>query len=182
MAMKIFAAPACLTAVLTIGMLTVCATQSSGDTNYHTVGGLKGWTINVNYAEWASREQFMVGDTLLFVYDANHYNVLEVGQTGYDSCNEKNLLMNVTDGEDGVFRLFEAKSYYFISSSALCLEGDLRLAIHVQGTSVTTPPPRPPPPSPPQTEEYSSANTCTRLNMILTSLLKLIILWGGVFN
>lgn len=35
-----------------------------------------------------------------FVYDTNHYDVLEVSRSGYD---DKNLLMNVTEGEEAVF-------------------------------------------------------------------------------
>ncbi|XP_058208063.1 uncharacterized protein LOC131321063 [Rhododendron vialii] len=137
--------------------------------DYHQVGGLKGWTMNLNSTEWAANEQFMVGDSLMFVYNINHYDVLEVGRSGYDSCDDKNLLMNVTEDANNIFKLTEAKSYYFISSRDRCLQG-LKMAINVN----TLPPP---PPPTPQTE-YSSANTCI-LNMILTSLL---ILWAGVFN
>lgn len=42
-----------------------------------------------------------------FVYDTNHYDVLEVTNS-YDSCNEKNFLMNVIEGEDSDFKLAEA--------------------------------------------------------------------------
>ncbi|KAF7147297.1 hypothetical protein RHSIM_Rhsim03G0037600 [Rhododendron simsii] len=138
--------------------------------DYHFVGGLKGWNMNLNSTEWAANKQFMVGDALRFVYNINRYDVLEVDRSGYDSCNDKNLLMNVTEDVDGIFKLIEAKSYYFISSRDHCLQG-LKMAINVNTL------PLPPPPPTPQTE-YSSANTCM-LNMILTSLL---ILWAGVFN
>ncbi|KAG5555989.1 hypothetical protein RHGRI_006578 [Rhododendron griersonianum] len=143
------------------------------DIDYHYVGGLKGWNMNLNSAEWAANERFMVGDALMFPYHyINRYDVLEVGRSGYDSCDDKNLLMNVTEDADyNIFKLTEAKSYYFISSRDHCLQG-LKMVINVN----TLPPP--PPPPPPPTPEYSSANTCT-LNMILTSLL---ILWAGVFN
>ncbi|XP_058205604.1 uncharacterized protein LOC131319393 [Rhododendron vialii] len=101
--------------------------------NYHTVGGgLKGWTMNLNPAEWAANEQFMVGDALMFVYERNHYDVLEVSRSGYDNCDDRNLLMNVTKDADmgSIFKLTEAKPYYFISSRDRCLQG-LKLAIDV---------------------------------------------------
>ncbi|KAF7147247.1 hypothetical protein RHSIM_Rhsim03G0036900 [Rhododendron simsii] len=158
----------CIIGMLTMSLFPAQSVQLES-IDYHQVGGLKGWTMNLNPAEWAANEQFMVGDALMFVYDKNHYDVLEVDRSGYDSCDDKNLLMNVTKDTDSIFKLTEAKSYYFISSRDRCLQG-LKMAINVN----TLPPP---PPPMPQTE-YSSANTCT-LNMILTSLL---ILWAGVFN
>ncbi|KAI8562517.1 hypothetical protein RHMOL_Rhmol03G0042300 [Rhododendron molle] len=99
--------------------------------NYHTVGGLKGWTMNLNPAEWAADEQFMVGDALMFVYDKNHYDVLEVSRSGYDNCDDNNLFINVTEDTDSIFKLTEAKPYYFISSTDRCLQGR-KLAIDVQ--------------------------------------------------
>ncbi|KAH7854503.1 hypothetical protein Vadar_014569 [Vaccinium darrowii] len=90
-----------------------------------------------------SRSEIRKKDSLLFVnYDANHYDVLEVNHNNFDSCDDKNFIMNVTEGEDSLFNLTEAKTYYFISNRDHCLQGDLKVSITVLGTSVnTTPPP-----------------------------------------
>ncbi|KAH7854332.1 hypothetical protein Vadar_012624 [Vaccinium darrowii] len=131
-------------AILTIGMLSLCCTQTIEDGNYHTVGDVVGWTTGVNYQNWSRDEQCFVGDSLLFVYDTNHYDVLEVNHNSFDSCDDKNFIMNVTEGEDSLFKLTEAKTYYFISNRDHCLQGDLKVSVAVMAKPVNTPPSRPP--------------------------------------
>ncbi|KAM6550066.1 hypothetical protein CsatB_021742 [Cannabis sativa] len=111
----------------------------------HKVGGSKGWNENVNYTQWSTTNApFFLGDWLYFVFDKRYYNVLEVNETSYESCNDKIFLKNVTRGGRDVFQLTESKPYYFISGGGYCFHG-MRLTISVvkddaTGGSATLPP------------------------------------------
>ncbi|KDP27191.1 hypothetical protein JCGZ_19890 [Jatropha curcas] len=95
--------------------------------------GKSGWIPNYNYTEWLSQnpEQFHVGDWLYFVYDINSFNVLEVNETSYKSCNEQGFLRNYTRGGRDVVELKEARPYYFLSGGGYCWNG-MKVAILVQ--------------------------------------------------
>ncbi|KAJ9178449.1 hypothetical protein P3X46_010329 [Hevea brasiliensis] len=98
----------------------------------HRVGGGKyAWKPNINFTDWASHEQFYVGDWLYFGFNISCYNVLEVNKTSYDRCIDKNFIKNVTKGGRDVFNLTEAKPYYFINSGDYCFKG-MKLALCVE--------------------------------------------------
>lgn len=44
---------------------------------------------------------------ILFVYNTNHYNVLEETQNSFDSSDDKDFIMTVTEGEDSNFKLVD---------------------------------------------------------------------------
>ncbi|XP_048234514.1 lamin-like protein [Ricinus communis] len=108
----------------------------------HRVGGGKyTWRPNTNFTEWASHENFYVGDWLYFGFNRSCYNVLEVNRTSYDKCIDKGFVTNITRGGRDVFNLTNAKPYYFLSSGGYCFKG-MKLAVYVQFAPpdpVTTP-------------------------------------------
>ncbi|KAL5741314.1 hypothetical protein ACOSP7_028046 [Xanthoceras sorbifolium] len=120
----------------------------------HRVGGKSGWTSNVNYIEWASQERFYVKDWLIFYFDKNMYNVLEVNKTNYENCRDQDFISNITRGGRDVFELLEARPYYFLSGRGFCW-GGMKFAI-----SVTQAPP-PPAPAPASSKSASSASSST---------------------
>lgn len=65
-----------------------------------------------------------------FGFDKHIYNVLEVNQTGYQQCNDKGFVKNITKGGRDVFNLTEAKQFYFLSSGGYCFHG-MKLAVNV---------------------------------------------------
>ncbi|KAI3833927.1 hypothetical protein MKW92_007897 [Papaver armeniacum] len=71
-----------------------------------TVGDNKGWISNVNYTLWTKDIQFHKGDWLIFVFDRNTQNVLEVNKNS-----------------SAIVPLDEPKKYFFISEEEFCLEG-----------------------------------------------------------
>ncbi|CAH9088826.1 unnamed protein product [Cuscuta epithymum] len=118
-----------------MGLLLTCA---SGDRI--KVGGNVGWAPNVmNYTEWAAQQHFYVGDWLYFVFDKHYYNVLEVNETNYESCNDKEFVTNITRGGRDVFLLKEARPYYFISGGGYCWN-KLKMAINVEQRPLAPPP------------------------------------------
>ncbi|KAF5744972.1 lamin-like protein [Tripterygium wilfordii] len=105
----------------------------------HRVGGGKySWAPNFNFSEWASHEEFYVGDWLYFGFDKQRYNVLEVNKTGYDKCIDTNFVMNITRGGRDVFNLTEPKPYYFISGGGYCFKG-MKLAITAKDSPPASP-------------------------------------------
>ncbi|XP_044468833.1 lamin-like protein [Mangifera indica] len=112
-----------------------------GSSNLHRVGDKMGWAPNVNFSEWSSRERFFTGDWLLFNFDKNMYNVLEVNKTSYNGCNDQNFITNITKGGRDVYQLQEPRPYYFLSGRGFCW-GGMKLAVMVQNpTPVSAPEP-----------------------------------------
>ncbi|XP_021729173.1 lamin-like protein [Chenopodium quinoa] len=111
-----------------------------------TVGGNAGWNQGINYTYWVSQQTFYIGEWLLFRFDKNYFDVLEVNQTSYEHCNSENFIANITKGGRDVFQLTEARPYYFITSKGYCW-GGMKLAIDVKNL--------PPPPAPPPQENYA---------------------------
>lgn len=86
---------------------------------------------------------------LVFVYDRNQMNVLEVNKTDYENCISDHPLHNFTTGAGrDVVHLNVTRPYYFISGKGFCY-GGMKLAIHVEHL--------PPPPSALPMNEKSSA-------------------------
>ncbi|MCL7050611.1 hypothetical protein MKW94_021393 [Papaver nudicaule] len=105
-----------------------------------TVGGNDGWTSGVNYTSWAEKIQFFQGDFLIFVYERNSDNVLEVTKANYDLCSSENPIHNWTSAAGRyVVPLTDPRAYYFISSGEGYCFGGLKVAVNVSG--MPTPPP-----------------------------------------
>lgn len=86
---------------------------------------------------------------LVFVYDRNQMNVLEVNKTDYESCNSDHPLHNYTTGAGrDVIHLNVTRPYYIISGKGFCY-GGMKLAINVEHL--------PPPPSGSPLNQKSSA-------------------------
>ncbi|XP_055805851.1 lamin-like protein [Solanum dulcamara] len=104
------------------------------------VGGKYGWDQNVNYTDWAAHQHFYVRDWLYFVFDKHYYSVLEVNQTNYEQCIDRDFITNITRGGRDVFLLTQARPYYFISSGGYCFHG-MKLAINVEEPLPASPAP-----------------------------------------
>ncbi|KAI3761981.1 hypothetical protein L1987_52404 [Smallanthus sonchifolius] len=97
----------------------------------HLVGGKDRWKPNFNYTDWSLQETFYVGDWLYFMYDKYMFNVLEVNETSYGTCNEQEFISNITRGAGrDVFELAQPKPYYFLASGGYCYNG-MKVAVDV---------------------------------------------------
>lgn len=88
-----------------------------------------------------------------FVYERNQYNVIEVNETNYISCNSNNPIANWTRGagRDLVY-LNETRHYYLISGNGGGCYGGMKLAVLVE---------KPPPPPPAAPVKNSASRTFT---------------------
>ncbi|KAJ4866653.1 early nodulin-like protein 16 [Raphanus sativus] len=106
-----------------------------------TVGDNKFWNPNVNYTVWAQDKHFYLDDWLYFVYERKQYNVIEVNETNYISCNSNNPIANWTHGAGrDVVHLNVTRHYYLISGDGGGCYGGMKLAVLVE-----KPPPSPAP-------------------------------------
>ncbi|KAH8484348.1 hypothetical protein H0E87_028702 [Populus deltoides] len=83
------------------------------------VGGRDGWATNPSerYSHWAERNRFQVNDTLFFKYKKGSDSVLIVSKDDYYSCNTKNPVKSLTDG-DSSFIFDRSGPFFFISGNA----------------------------------------------------------------
>ncbi|XP_008804369.1 mavicyanin-like [Phoenix dactylifera] len=97
---------------LAIAILVALASVGLSSGAVYTVGDQAGWTIKdkVNYTAWASSKNFQVGDTILFVYNKDFHNVIEVRMEDYKSCNASPLATYVS-GNDSI--TIKNKGHYF---------------------------------------------------------------------
>ncbi|KAI5323473.1 hypothetical protein L3X38_032545 [Prunus dulcis] len=159
--------------VLTVGMtvamvIMLRAEMGNASGKMHYVGGSKtSWgPSNVNLTEWSSHETFYVGDWLYFGYDKYQYNVLEVNETSYEKCIDKDFIKNITGGAGrDVFNLTQTKTYYFLSSGGYCFQG-LKVAVNVL---------RPMPPAPAPMSTSTTTTTTTFSSSLLLPLVLLLI-------
>ncbi|XP_030517225.2 lamin-like protein [Rhodamnia argentea] len=153
-----------VTLIVTV-TLTTLAEPAGGE--LHKVGGRSGWIEHANYTEWSSRESFLVRDWLYFVFNKQMYDVLEVNETSYETCNSQGFISNVTRGGRDVFQLKEAKTYYFICSRGYCW-GGMKLTVNVVVASPA------PAPSPSRAAPLSViSSSLAILLLIVTGLLSL---------
>ncbi|WRX31964.1 Phytocyanin domain - like 10 [Theobroma cacao] len=118
-------------AFLVLQMVSVLITECRQPVLHRVGGGRFTWKPNVNFTKWAIHEQFYVGDWLYFGFNKQLYTVLQVNETCYDNCIDKDFIKNITKGGRDVVNLTEAKPYYFISGRGHCFEG-MKVAIFVQ--------------------------------------------------
>ncbi|XP_010485430.1 PREDICTED: lamin-like protein [Camelina sativa] len=116
-----------------------------------TVGDNQFWNPNINYTVWAQDKHFYLDDWLYFVYERNQFNVIEVNETNYISCNSNNPIANWTRGAGrDLVHLNETRHYYLISGNGGGCYGGMKLAVLVE---------KPPPPPPPASPNKNSAST-----------------------
>ncbi|KAI5315967.1 hypothetical protein L3X38_045143 [Prunus dulcis] len=115
----------------------------------YKVGDSHGWTDqgHFNYKTWSSNKHFTVGDTLVFEYDAEKENLVQVDHKGYKECMAKDPLFTFASGNDNVKITMPGDFFYISSLHDHCKAGQ-KLHIQVHASSST--------PSPSQTPSFSS--------------------------
>ncbi|KAK6130258.1 hypothetical protein DH2020_035999 [Rehmannia glutinosa] len=75
---------------------------SNGDV--YKVGDSAGWTIigNVDYKQWAVTKTFQVGDVIVFEYNPQFHNVMQVTHAEYRACNVSSPISTHTTGNDSI--------------------------------------------------------------------------------
>ncbi|KAF5204104.1 Early nodulin-like protein [Thalictrum thalictroides] len=99
----------------------------------YKVGDSTGWTTigNYDYKAWASSKNFKVGDILVFEYNTQFHNVLQVTHDQYRECNTSTPLATHTTGNDSIPIKKGGHFYFLCGIPGHCQSGqkvDIRVA------------------------------------------------------
>ncbi|KAL0422110.1 UNVERIFIED_CONTAM: Umecyanin [Sesamum latifolium] len=107
-----------------IGWLMAAATLFAGcAADTYTVGDALGWTVpplgNVAYRTWADKQDFDLGDNIVFRWSGTH-DVVQVTKEGYDNCTATNTtaLSPIQTTSPYTFTLNSTAPHYFICTIA----------------------------------------------------------------
>ncbi|XP_054792594.1 uclacyanin 1-like [Prosopis cineraria] len=126
----------------------------------HIVGGPNGgWDTNTNFQEWASSQNFSVGDKLIFQYPPNH-DVVEVTKADYDSCQTTNPIQSYNDGDTTIPLTSPGKRYFICATLGHCGQGmKIEIDTLAGATSSTSPTESPSPAASPMIPVAPSAES-----------------------
>ncbi|KAI3456970.1 hypothetical protein Pfo_013633 [Paulownia fortunei] len=170
-------------------VLSVLLLIQKGNAFQFKVGGsTSSWTVPDDpnaavYNQWAEKNRFQTGDSLLFVYDADHDSVLHVIKDDYTNCNTEAPLEKFSDGHT-VFKFNQSGPYYFISGVADNCHKNEKLTVVVMAdrsrhNSVSSPPPSPPSPAPAVEESPSPPQSNNGASSTVTSIVGAIAAFVG---
>ncbi|KAK2415839.1 blue copper protein 1a [Trifolium repens] len=115
----------------------------------HIVGEDNGWTVDVNYTQWASETVFRVGDNLVFNYDPSRHNVFKVNGTLFQSCTFPPANEALSTGKDIIQLKTEGRKWYVCGIANHCSARQMKFVITVlpEGAPAPSLQPSPPPAS-----------------------------------
>ncbi|KAF0891076.1 hypothetical protein E2562_005160 [Oryza meyeriana var. granulata] len=172
--------------VLVIIALFGALGHRAGATNFE-VGGEHGWAVPPAneagvYNEWASKNRFLVGDSVHFKYAKD--SVMVVTEDDYNKCRASHPIFFSNNGDTEV-RLDRQGLFYFISGVAGHCERGQRIVIKVIGHDAPPPaapqPATPPPPSsaPPTPAHPSGASTLGASGLAVAAMLLPVVVYGA---
>ncbi|XP_071716267.1 mavicyanin-like [Rutidosis leptorrhynchoides] len=153
----------------------------------HTVGDSAGWTTigNVDYKNWAATKTFKLGDTIVFTYNKQFHNVMQVTHADYRSCNISAPIATHSTGNDSIIIKTYGHHFYLCAVPGHCQAGqkvDINVQRLVSSTSAPTPSPialpSSPSPSAPTSSTSNKPNSATPLSLIKLGLL--VAVFGGI--
>ncbi|XP_044478916.1 mavicyanin-like [Mangifera indica] len=102
----------------------------------YDVGDTAGWTTKdmPDYKKWADDKDFKVGDTLVFKYNQEMHDVMQVSKADFEACSAKSPIAKYTTGADKVTLKEPGKTYFLCSFPGHCEKGQ-KVEIEVEGTA-----------------------------------------------
>ncbi|CAL5210159.1 unnamed protein product [Lathyrus oleraceus] len=123
------------TFILSILILLCCFFLKCIMASVYAVGDEDQWSSQTNYATWADKHNFSLGDVLVFKYVKGQHNVYEVRENTFRSCETSSgVLAKYESGEDQVV-LNKVKKYWFICNIVGHCLGGMRFGIEVKEDS-----------------------------------------------
>ncbi|OVA12580.1 Plastocyanin-like [Macleaya cordata] len=168
--------------VMMVTVVAAALLQVSMATVYK-VGDSTGWTTigNFDYQKWAASKTFRVGDIILFEYNTQFHNVMQVNHPDYQSCNTTGPLKTYTSGNDSITITRNGHYYYLCGVPGHCQSGqkvDIRVA-RLSKTTAPAPSTSPPSASPPAPES-SPKNSAPLPSMgVLGKLVLVLAIFAG---
>ncbi|KAK4425353.1 Mavicyanin [Sesamum alatum] len=107
----------------------------------YNVGDNVGWTnTGVDYQRWSDAHVFEVGDKIVFDYDPEKHDVLEVSEEDYNSCNASNPISRYTSGHDELEIVTPGTFYYICSFFNMCRDDKQKVVIKIEKDESPSPP------------------------------------------
>ncbi|XP_013635727.1 PREDICTED: chemocyanin-like [Brassica oleracea var. oleracea] len=106
--------------------------------SFYEVGDFNGWTTKMGvayYKTWSSSKTFHVGDALIFQYNKDIHNVIQVSFRDYESCNPNSALARYKSEYEPV-KLNRTGHYYFICGFTGHCEAGQKLEVLVMPASL----------------------------------------------
>ena len=107
--------------IMTLLIVTLSLIGLARSASFYEVGDTNGWTTKMGleyYKTWSSSKTFYLGDSLIFQYNKDLHNVMEVSFKDYELCNPNSALATYHSEYEPV-KLNRTGHYYF--SYAVCL-------------------------------------------------------------
>ncbi|KAI3924485.1 hypothetical protein MKW98_032686 [Papaver atlanticum] len=127
----------------------------------HIVGGDNfGWSIPEYkdfYSNWSSNQSFYIGDTLVFEFESEFHNVMQVSRREYDECASQNPYQAFIIGPATVTLIQDGIQYFICSTADYCNLGQ-KLSVAVQPSSSSPSTPSTPSSQPPTSQSLQNAD------------------------
>ncbi|MCD7455640.1 hypothetical protein HAX54_028964 [Datura stramonium] len=91
----------------------------------YKVGDSAGWTTigNVDYKQWAANKTFLVGDVIVFQYNPQFHNVMQVTHVEYQSCSASAPIETHTTGKDSITITAHGHHFFLCGVPGHCQAG-----------------------------------------------------------
>ncbi|CAA0812280.1 Cupredoxin superfamily protein [Striga hermonthica] len=110
----------------------------------HKVGDIAGWTTigHVDYTEWARNRTFRLGDQIVFEYNPDFHNVMQVTHAEYRACNASSPISTFTTGNDTITINNPGHHFYVCGVTGHCQSGQkVDINVPINAAVTTAPPP-----------------------------------------
>ncbi|KAI3712468.1 hypothetical protein L1987_71025 [Smallanthus sonchifolius] len=136
----------------------------------YAVGESAGWTTigNVDYKQWAATKTFKFGDTIVFTYNKQFHNVMQVTHADYRSCNVSAPIATHSTGKDSITIKTYGHHFYLCPVPGHCQAGQ-KVDINVERDASTLAPS----PSPSSTPTSATVNKPNSVGKATSSLISL---------
>ncbi|XP_076894864.1 mavicyanin-like [Bidens hawaiensis] len=128
--------------VATLMSMVVCGSlMETAVGAVYAVGDSSGWTTigNVDYKQWAATKTFKVGDTIVFTYNKQFHNVMQVKHADYRTCNVSAPIAAHSTGNDTIIIKTHGHHFYVCGVPGHCQAGQ-KVDINVERDSSTLAP------------------------------------------
>ncbi|XP_051128042.1 mavicyanin-like [Andrographis paniculata] len=99
----------------------------------YKVGDTAGWTTigNIDYKQWAKTKTFRLGDIIVFEYNPEFHNVMQVTHAQFRSCNASSPIATHTTGNDSITITTRRHHFFLCGVPGHCQAGQ-KLDINVR--------------------------------------------------
>ncbi|CAI9776322.1 unnamed protein product [Fraxinus pennsylvanica] len=128
--------------VLAVLLLILTSSVKVSIGEVYKVGDSAGWTTigNVDYKQWSAPKKFQIGDVIVFEYNPQFHNVMQVTHAEYRSCNASSPISTHTTGNDSITIDTRGHHYFICAVPGHCQAGQ-KVDINVLRTPSVAPSP-----------------------------------------